>query len=120
MGKIISHCPSCESGNLHVAKIECANCGIKFEGRFDISPLIKLPDDDLQFILDFVKCSGSLKQMAIKQKVSYPTLRNRLNLLINQLENLEISPENSKEKILQLLEEGTISAKEAALMLTNL
>jgi hypothetical protein len=120
MGKIITQCPSCKSSNLNVVKIECADCNTRFEGQFEISALLKLPEDDLQFILDFVKCSGSLKDMAVIQKVSYPTLRNRLNALIGTLENMEIKEEGSKEEILQLLEEGKISAKEAAIMLKRL
>ncbi|EHL32791.1 hypothetical protein LDG_5029 [Legionella drancourtii LLAP12] len=58
--------------------------------------------------------------MAVIQKVSYPTLRNRLNALITTIEKLEIKNENSKEKILQLLEEGKITAKDAAIMLKKL
>ncbi|KTD58898.1 DUF2089 domain-containing protein [Legionella shakespearei] len=120
MGKIITQCPSCKSSNLNVVKIECSGCNTRFEGQFEISALLKLPEDDLQFILDFVKCSGSLKDMAIIQKVSYPTLRNRLNALIDNLEDMEIKKEGSKEQILQLLEEGKISAKDAAIMLKRL
>jgi len=120
MGKIISQCPSCDSIKLHVTKIECENCKTIFEGKFDIPSLLKLPEEDLQFIFDFVKCSGSLKDMAAKQHVSYPTLRNRLNALIDTLESLEIKKEGSKAEILQLLEEGKISAKDAAKMLQKL
>ena len=120
MGKIITHCPSCDSSNLQVVKIECVDCTTKFEGRFDISELLKLPEDDLQFILDFVRCSGSLKEMAVIQKISYPTLRNRLNALITTIEQLDIKNERPKEEILALLEEGKISAKDAAIMLKKL
>lgn len=120
MGKIITQCPSCESSRVTVVKIECADCNTKFEGKFEIPSLLKIQEEDLQFILDFVKCSGSLKDMAIKLNVSYPTLRNRLNALIDEIENLEIKKEGSKTEILKLLEEGKISAKEAANMLKKL
>ena len=72
------------------------------------------------FILGFVKCSGSLKDMAIQQGVSYPTLRNRLNTLIENIENLQVQKEGSKTEILELLEQGKISAKDAAKMLQKL
>lgn len=120
MGKIITQCPSCESSKVYVVKIECADCHTKFEGKFDIPSLLKLPEEDLQFIFDFVKCSGSLKDMAAKQNVSYPTLRNRLNALIDTMDNLEIPTKESKTEILQLLEEGRISAKDAAKILKKL
>ena len=120
MGKIITQCPSCESANMHVVKIECAGCNTTFEGKFGIPALLKLPEEDLQFIFDFVKCSGSLKEMAAKQAVSYPTLRNRLNELIEKIDGLEVKKEESKVEILNLLEEGKISAKDAVKMLHKL
>lgn len=120
MAKIITQCPACDSLKLQAVKIDCTDCNTKFEGKFDIPSLLKLAEDDLQFIFDFVKCSGSLKDMATIQKVSYPTLRNRLNSLINTIENLEIEREGSRTQILKLLEEGKLSAKEAAKMLKKL
>lgn len=120
MGKIVTNCPSCKSTKLQVTKIECSGCNTIFEGKFAIPPLLKLSEEDLQFIFDFVKCSGSLKEMAVKLNISYPTLRNKLNTLIDSLENLEIEQIGSKEKILQLLEKGKITAKEAAIMLQKL
>lgn len=120
MSKIITHCPSCQSNKLHVVKIDCQDCQTKFEGKFEIPDLLKLPNEDIQFILDFVKCSGSLKEMAVIQNVSYPTLRNRLNALIESIENFELKEESSKTSVLQLLEDGKISAKEAAVMLKKL
>lgn len=121
MSKIITQCPSCESNQVKVVKIECGNCDTKFEGSFDLSPLLRLPEENLEFIIQFIKCSGSLKEMAIMQKVSYPTLRNRLNTLIDLLKTIEDKTDvSTKEEILQMLEEGKISAREAASMLTRL
>ena len=120
MGKIIAHCPSCNSSKLHVTKIDCTNCGTKFDGIFDIPTLLKLPEDDIQFIIDFVKCSGSLKEMAANHQVSYPTLRNKLNLLIDSIAKLELNNKTSKTAVLQLLEEGKITASKAAIMLGKL
>lgn len=120
MGKIITQCPSCESSKLYVAKIECDMCHTRFEGKFDIPSLLKLPEEDLQFIFDFVKCSGSLKDMANKQNISYPTLRNKLNELIDRIENLDAKEEGARMKILKLLEDGKISTKDAAKRLKKL
>ncbi|MFA6302903.1 MAG: DUF2089 family protein [Legionella sp.] len=120
MGKIITQCPSCSSTKLQVTKIECLDCATQFAGVFPIPGLLKLQEEDLRFVLDFVKCSGSLKEMAVKQGVSYPTLRNKLNTLIEVLENIDLHSENSKEEILKLVEAGKISAVEAAKMLRKL
>ena len=40
-------------------------------------------------MLEFVKASGSLKDMAKKMGVSYPTVRNYLDDLIEKLNNME-------------------------------
>lgn len=120
MGKIITQCPSCCSTKLQVTKIECLGCSTQFTGQFEVPSLLKLPEEDLQFVFDFVKCSGSLKEMAVIQNVSYPTLRNKLNALIDALANIELQRDGSKAEILQLVEDGKISAVEAAKMLTRL
>lgn len=101
-------------------KIECSECKTLFEGKFDIPSLLKLSEEDLHFIVDFVKCSGSLKEMAANQGVSYPTLRNRLNALIEALETLDLQTQSSKTEILKLLEAGKITAQVAAKMLQKL
>ena len=120
MGKIITQCPSCCSTKLQVTKIECLDCSTQFTGQFEIPSLLKLSAEDLQFVFDLVKCSGSLKEMGAIQGVSYPTLRNKLNALIDALANIDMQREGSKEEILKLVEEGKISAVEAAKMLAKL
>lgn len=120
MSKIITSCPSCQRADVFVTKIDCEGCGTKFEGKFDIPSLLKLSDEDLDFIVNFVKCSGSLKEMAKIRHVSYPTLRNQLNALIELLEMLEQSAETSKADVLNMIEEGKISAKEAVVMLKRI
>jgi hypothetical protein len=120
MGKIVTKCPSCGNSKLQVTQIECVDCSTQFSGQFEVPALLKLSEEDLQFVFNFVKCSGSLKEMARLQDISYPTLRNRLNTLIENMKNLEIKQQDSKAEILQLVESGTLSAKEAATMLNKL
>src|SRR5688500_3583938 len=120
MGKIFSHCPSCGNQKLSVTKIECQECATVFAGHFDIPVILKLGEEDLKFIMAFVKCSGSLKDMAKIQSVSYPTLRNRLNELIGHVQQLEDSRAQQKDHILQMLEAGKITAKDAAKQLQDL
>jgi hypothetical protein len=120
MGKIVTQCPSCNSSKLYVERIQCDQCHTTFEGKFDIHPLLKLQEDELNFILDFVQCSGSLKEMATKQGVSYPTLRNQLNHLIDNVIAMSQKEKQSKEDVLQMLEAGKISAKDAAKLLQKL
>ena len=63
----------------------CAACEIKVEGRFAASPLSNLPTEHQRFIEMFVLASGSLKEIAAHAGVSYPTVRSRLNRVIEVL-----------------------------------
>jgi hypothetical protein len=56
---------------------------------------VGLPPEEQEFILEFIKASGSLKEMAAILKVSYPTVRNRLDEIIEKLKQNEV---NLKEK----------------------
>src|SRR6476646_7904577 len=48
-------------------------------------PLRLLSDDDLEFVQRFVLASGSLKDLAAEYGVSYPTIRARLDSLLERL-----------------------------------
>jgi hypothetical protein len=48
-----------------------------------------LEDEDLAFIMRFLLFSGSLKDLAEAYKVSYPTLRLRLDRLIEKIKVLD-------------------------------
>jgi hypothetical protein len=47
--------------------------------------LRQLSDDDLEFVQRFVLASGSLKDLAAQYGVSYPTIRARLDKLLERL-----------------------------------
>ena len=55
-----------------------------------------LNDEAQAFVLDFVMCSGSLKEMASRMGLSYPTVRNRLDDIIARLGELEKEKKNNK------------------------
>ena len=77
-------CPSC-SGKLAVKRLHCEKCETEVEGLYSLPVLASLSQDDQEFILAFIKTSGSLKEMAHIFGVSYPTVRNRLDDVIVKL-----------------------------------
>ena len=105
-------CPSC-NGELRVARLACQACGTQLDGQFDVPLLLKLPAEDLAFVGDFVRASGSLKAMAQLGGVSYPTVRNRLDQIIARLEDLQRGVQQQRHAILDALENGRVSAKDA-------
>ena len=82
------HSPACEAP-LKVAKMVCDQCGTEVSGVFDLPVLTRLTEEEQRFMLEFVKASGSLKDMAKQMGVSYPTVRNYLDDLIEKLNNME-------------------------------
>ena len=80
------YCPSC-SEKLLVSKMVCPECETEVCGQYRLPTLAQLNEKEQQFVLDFVKSSGSLKDMAKSMGVSYPTVRNILDELIVKLNN---------------------------------
>ena len=75
-------------------------------------PLTKLSEDDLDFIVQFVLASGSLKEMAELHGVSYPTIRASLDRVIEEL-HLRMQGETRDEMtelLAGLMERGELSA----------
>lgn len=88
-------CPSC-GGSLDVKSLRCAHCETEVNGEYPLPPLMRMSQDDQDFVLQFIKTSGSLKEMASLLKVSYPTVRNRLDAIIGQLNEGGASPKEAK------------------------
>ena len=74
-------------------------------------PLLALPREDLDRVVQLVLASGSLKELATTYEVSYPTIRARLDRTIARLrEVLAGRPPNPvAELVADLLERGEIS-----------
>ena len=77
-------CPSCQS-QLKVKSLTCENCLTEVNGLYELPVLLRLNPEEQDFILQFVKFSGSLKDMAKHLNLSYPTVRNRLDDVIEKL-----------------------------------
>jgi len=65
--------------------LKCENCQTEVSGLYELPALLRLSTDDQQIILQFVKYSGSLKEMAKYLDLSYPTVRNLLDDIIERL-----------------------------------
>ena len=92
-------CPACSS-RLKVKRLECQDCLTQIEGAYELPPLAQLSDADQLFLLEFVKASGSLKEMAKFLKLSYPTVRNRLDEIIERIKLAENPPQNNAKETL--------------------
>ena len=77
-------CPYC-SHSMAVSRMTCHACEIAVEGGFPTPRLANLPTEHQRFIEIFVLAGGNLKQIAEQAGVSYPTVRSRLDKVIDSL-----------------------------------
>ncbi|MFC1611064.1 DUF2089 domain-containing protein [Myxococcota bacterium] len=113
MPRLPTECPGC-GDPLTVTRLTCRNCEMQIEGRFDIPTVLQLGSNDLEFVVAFVRASGSLKEMARIYDQSYPTIRNRLNDIIARLEPASGDAEKERHDILDAIARGEMSVKEGA------
>jgi hypothetical protein len=81
-------CPSCGT-RLGISKMHCPGCDTEVSGDYDIPRLMRLAPRELEFAEAFSASSGSLKEMARRMEVSYPTVRNLLDEIIDKLKTME-------------------------------
>ena len=96
-----------------VERVRLTESDIVIEGGFELPPLARLSAEDQIFIMAFIRCHGSIKEIERIFGISYPTVKNRLNRLANQLEFVETLTFSPGEDVIAELERGEISAEEA-------
>ena len=96
-----------------VERVRVVDSGIAIEGSFTLPPLAGLPWEDQVFVMAFIRCHGSIKEMEEMFGISYPTVKNRLNRIARQFEFVEIVKIAAEEEVIGELERGEISAEEA-------
>ena len=96
-----------------VERVHIVDTDITIEGSFALPPLASLSAEDQVFVMAFVRCHGSIKAMEEMFGVSYPTVKNRLNRISQQLEFVEIVKASPGEEAIGELERGEISVDEA-------
>ena len=118
MQSIPSRCPFCKS-ELEAVRLHCPSCDTSIEGRFSTSRLTALSDQQLEFVITFVRCEGKINRVEQELGLSYPTIRNRLQdviLAMGYEPKQEEEAERTADKRLAVLDEldsGRITADEA-------
>lgn len=70
--------------------------------------IVNLDDEDVSFIKRFLLASGSLKEMARQYEVTYPTVRLRLDRLIQKI---KINDDTESEPYIALIKRMAINEK---------
>lgn len=88
--KLPISCPSCDS-SLNVSQMKCGQCETTVNGNYDLPLYLKLSHEEQDFILNFFLSSGSIKEMSKQAELSYPTMRNKMDDLIEKINQLKKS-----------------------------
>ncbi len=118
-------CPLCYGG-LQVTSVTCTCCGIEMKGSIRAHWLMGLDRDQLDFLLTFVRCRGVIRDIEALLGVSYPTVRNRIDQLVDAVEERldmtqqSANPPDSRLAILKRLAVGEISPDRALNLLDAL
>ena len=111
--KTSSLCPYCQH-SMAVSRMTCHHCDVAIEAVFPNPRLGSLPTEHQRFIEIFVLAGGNLKQIAEQAGVSYPTVRSRLDKVIESLRQEIARTQEVRGTILDGLGTDKTLADEAA------
>ena len=109
-------------GELYISEVSNDESGISIRGRFEVPVYARLDHDQQRFLETFLRCRGMLNSVEKEMNLSYPTVRARLDSLLEALgmksvevrdERREKVSERKRQQILEELENGEISAEQA-------
>ncbi len=81
---VISTCPICSS-ELSITRLQCRGCGTAIEGDFNVGRFGRLNREQLALLESFLRARGNAKELERELKVSYPTVRARIDGLVRAL-----------------------------------
>ena len=119
MRRPLSQCPVC-NGRLQIARLTCDACGISLEGTVPASWLSLLSGKQQQFVEVFLVAGGNIKEVERELGISYPTVRKRLDEVIQVLGYGPRAQLRRREEILDAVDRGEMRPKEAIRLLREL
>lgn len=107
MYKVPSQCPTC-GHVLHIRELNCQECDTTIRGRWSLGVFDRLTTDQQTFLRLFVRSRGNLSEVERSLGVSYPTVRAKLEEVIEALQDEPIPvPEaprqETRDEILQAI-----------------
>lgn len=103
-------CPVCGE-KLAITQLSCGHCHTRLEGNFEPGPLGRLNPEQCRFVEIFLANRGNLREAGKVLGLSYPTMRLRLDDILN---TMGISaPVPSSQAVLEQLQKGELTLEEA-------
>src|SRR5881392_4036526 len=117
--QLTQECPYC-AAPMAVTRMTCARCSVAVDAAFPMSRLASLPVEHQRFIEMFVLAGGNLKEIAEQVGVSYPTIRSRLDKVIELLRAEIAKTQRVRGNILDAVEPGKTNAEDAAKLIKRI
>jgi hypothetical protein len=114
-----NECPYCKTP-MAVTQMTCGACQVTIAAAFPMSRLAGLPVEHQRFIEMFVLAGGNLKEIAEQVGVSYPTIRSRLDKVIEALRGEIGKTQRVRGNVLDAVEPGKTSAEAAARLIKQI
>ncbi len=109
-------CPVC-GDRTYVRRLVCDACGSALEGQFELCKFCRLSPEQQQFVEVFLVNRGNIREMERVLGISYPTVRSRLDAIIEALgytvSKEEQVDQGKRRTVLEALEKGDISVQDA-------
>ena len=115
----LSCCPICNSSLVPV-KLKCVSCNLSVEGEFPKAKLGLLADHQQEFINAFLVARGNIKEVEKEQGISYPTVRKRLEEIVEALGYAPRQVRLTQQDILDAVDRGELTPREGIEKLKSL
>lgn len=113
--RLVGVCPVCD-GQFRVSGLTCESCGSHLEGSFPLNRFAKLSEAQQHFVDVFITSRGNIKEVERLLGISYPTVRSRLDDVIQAL-GYPVQRGSGggvdRKAVLEALDRGEISSEEA-------
>jgi hypothetical protein len=110
---VSNECPYCGLA-MAVTQMACGGCHVTVTADFPMSRIAGLPIEHQRFIEMFLLAGGNLKEIAEQVGVSYPTIRSRLDKVIEALRTEIGKTQRVRGSVLDAVEPSKTNAAEAA------
>jgi hypothetical protein len=108
-------CPVCGE-QMHITRLACAACDSALEGQFTICKFCRLSPEQQHFLEVFLVNRGNIREMERVLGISYPTVRSRLDSIIEALgytvDREEQADQEKRRTVLEALDKGEMSVQD--------
>ncbi len=111
-------CPLCGE-SIEISQIKCSGCRSEINGAFSAGSFAVLPVEYQKFIVVFLRHRGNIKGVEKELGISYPTINKMLESINNMLAGSSEESQLSRKEILDAIDKGEMSVKDATFILKN-